>query len=228
MSRSLSLADCVSPVFRIGRHPDAWSFVDWARAGDEGTFGNRWDDAAGLYRVLYASSQRVGALVETLSAFRANPALESELAIIGDSKRPTAGRVPPEWAKARLMGRADLNGAFADISSSESIAVLRTELHDAAREYGVVDIDAAALKDAAPRRFTQAVSRFVYESEEAGVMAGIYYRSRHGDDLDCWAVFERSGSTPLTDCQSEVLYISDPDIARAFELLGLQWDSDSA
>lgn len=38
--------------------------------GQIGTFGNRWDDPLGSYRVLYASSRRLGAFVETLASFR--------------------------------------------------------------------------------------------------------------------------------------------------------------
>jgi predicted ATPase len=32
---------------------------DWSRVHSDGTFGNRFDDPTGYYRVLYASSQRV-------------------------------------------------------------------------------------------------------------------------------------------------------------------------
>jgi hypothetical protein len=44
-------------------------------AGPDGTFGNRYDDPEASYRVLYASSHRVGAFVETLARFR--PELEA-------------------------------------------------------------------------------------------------------------------------------------------------------
>lgn len=53
-------------LFRVGKGPDPWAFLDWAQAGEDGTFGNRWDDPKSSYRVLYACSQRVGALIETL------------------------------------------------------------------------------------------------------------------------------------------------------------------
>jgi hypothetical protein len=47
------------PVFRLGRRPDAWQPPDWFLAQSDGTFGNRFDDPDGYYRVLYASSQRL-------------------------------------------------------------------------------------------------------------------------------------------------------------------------
>ena len=53
-------------IYRLGRKPDPWSVPDWASAGPDGTFGNRFDDPEGIYRVLYASSQRLGCFLETL------------------------------------------------------------------------------------------------------------------------------------------------------------------
>jgi hypothetical protein len=57
-------------IYRLGRKPDPWSAPDWASAGPDGTFGNRFDDPEGMYRVLYASSQRLGCFLETLARFR--------------------------------------------------------------------------------------------------------------------------------------------------------------
>src|SRR6516225_2342552 len=34
-------------IYRIGREPDPWSVPDWASAGPDGTFGNRFDDPEG-------------------------------------------------------------------------------------------------------------------------------------------------------------------------------------
>jgi hypothetical protein len=58
------------PLFRVGRDDDAWAVPDWAYAKEDRTFGNRFDDPVGVYRVLYASSQRLGCFVETLARFR--------------------------------------------------------------------------------------------------------------------------------------------------------------
>lgn len=54
-------------IYRLGRKPDPWAPPDWASAGPDGTFGNRFDDPDATYRVLYASSQRLGCFVETLA-----------------------------------------------------------------------------------------------------------------------------------------------------------------
>jgi hypothetical protein len=70
---TLQVVSPEGPLYRIARPPDPWMFPDWAHAGRDGTFGNRWDDANGVYRVLYASNSRLGALVEVLARFRPDP-----------------------------------------------------------------------------------------------------------------------------------------------------------
>jgi hypothetical protein len=78
MSCDLEVARPDGPLFRLGRLPDAWAWPDWAYAGEDGTFGNRFDDPAAEYRVLYASTQRVGAFLETLARLRPDPAIVAE------------------------------------------------------------------------------------------------------------------------------------------------------
>lgn len=57
----------------------------------------------------------------------------------------------------------------------------------AAAHHGFDEIDAATIRLKAPRAFTQQSSRFPYEP---GPFAGIRYRSRLGDELISWAIFE--------------------------------------
>lgn len=84
----------LSPVFRVARgngEPPADPFVPppWERADADGTFGNRFDDPSkadgvpegGRFRVIYAATQRDGALAETIAHFR--PDLEA-LAALGN------------------------------------------------------------------------------------------------------------------------------------------------
>jgi hypothetical protein len=40
------------PVYRLGRRPNAWQPPEWFLAHSDGTFGNRFDDPEGYYRVL--------------------------------------------------------------------------------------------------------------------------------------------------------------------------------
>ena len=95
-------------VHRIGRKPYAWQYPDWSRANPDGTFGNRFDDPNGAYRVLYASSARLGCFLETLARYRPDLALYAELEEIeGDDDFVPAGVVPREWFEVRVMAAAD-------------------------------------------------------------------------------------------------------------------------
>ena len=70
------------PLFRVGRDDDAWAVPDWAYAKEDGTFGNRFDDPMRVYRVLYASSQRLGCFIETLARFRVDVSFVADLALM--------------------------------------------------------------------------------------------------------------------------------------------------
>jgi hypothetical protein len=210
-------------VYRIGRAPDAWAWPDWRHAGD-GTFDNRYDDPQGQYRVLYASSQRMGAFLETLARFRPDPALLAE-PITGDPRDAgyparVAGLVPRAWAQGRRLGTARLTGPFCDIGHSASLALLRSSLANRLVHYGLEDLDAGDLRMRAPRRFTQELSRFVYEASRDGERAfeGIRYRSRLGDEIDNWAIFEPA---QLHEHVSEMIGPDDTDLLAVAERFGL-------
>jgi RES domain-containing protein len=176
-----------SVIYRLGRKPDPWSAPDWALAGADGTFGNRFDDPDALYRVLYASSQRVGCFLETLGRFRVDPKLLAELAEIeGEDDYCPLGEVPLEWVERRVMGVASARGEYADVCSSEWISRLRIVLAGHLGKFGLADLDASALQMTAPRNVTQLVSRIVFSNG----LAGIYYRSKYGHDVENWALFE--------------------------------------
>jgi hypothetical protein len=212
-------------VHRVGRAPDAWAWPDWAYAGEDGTFGNRWDDPTGEYRVLYASSQRLGAYLETLARFRPDPALQAAMSEIDDDPEcPTmpAGLVPAGWRERRCIGAAYHPGPFADVGHSDSIAHLRAALAAQILHHGLDDLDAGDLRRRAPRRFTQEVSRYVFEHGRDPAdqpYLGIAYGSRLGDNLANWAIFE--GSEPYGQA-SEPIAPGDPDLCRALKVHGLQ------
>src|SRR5213080_3454499 len=89
MSDGLASVEPDGPLYRLGRQPDPWAWLDWSYAGPDGTFGNRYDDPEASYRVLYASSQRIGTFLETLARFRPDLEVLAELEQIdGDDEQP--------------------------------------------------------------------------------------------------------------------------------------------
>jgi hypothetical protein len=214
-------------VYRVARTPDPWAWPDWTQAESDGTFGNRWDDPQGTYRVLYASSSRFGALIETLARFRPDLAVIAGLEEIDGPDEPTtAGIVPREWYANRLIGVARLDGMYADIGSAASLAVVRSQLAARAIHFGLPDIDAPAVRLVAPRGFTQEVSRLVYECETGAgePFAGIRYSSRLDDRSMNWAVFEPGGGAPepVAPGTAARLTAGDADVQQALAVLGLR------
>ncbi len=224
MSNRLTSVEADGPIYRLGRDPDPWAWPDWSYAGPDGTFGNRWDDPYGSYRVLYASSQRVGTFVETLARFRPDLEVVAALSEIDGEEDEAAGVVPRRWLRGRRLGEATALGRFVDVGDAASLTTLRSGLAARAIHYDLAEIDAATIRLEAPRSFTQEVSRFVYEwRDEGGAFAGVRYRSRLGDEFVNWAIFEPSpeGESPLTKTSSSEIEPEDPDLAEALRLLGL-------
>lgn len=204
-------------IYRLGRKPDPWSVPDWASAGPDGTFGNRFDDPEGMYRVLYASSQRLGCFVETLGRFRVDPKLLAELAEIeGDDDYCPLGQVPLEWVEKRMMGVAATGGEYVDVCGSEWIGRLRIGLSGHLEKLGLYDLDASVLQMTAPRSLRQLVSRVVFSEG----WAGIYYRSKYGHDLENWALFE---PFQISIKNSESIRPDDTDLQQALRVHGLKF-----
>jgi len=204
-------------IYRLGRKPDPWAAPDWASVGHDGTFGNRFDDPDATYRVLYASSQRLGCFLETLARFRVDSKLRAELAKIkGAEDYLPLGEVPVEWVEKRIMGVATADGEYADIGSSEWISRLRKSLAAQLEKFGVEDVDASVLQKTAPRILTQFVSRIV---SYAG-FAGIYYLSKYGHDIENWALFE---PFQINVRKHQTIRRDDPDLQRALELHSLKF-----
>ncbi len=189
----------------MARRPDPWQPPDWAFAGPDGTFGNRFDDPRGAYRVLYASSQRLGCYLETLARFRVDPALHAELAeIAGENDFTPPGRVPPAWAETRMMGSAARHGSYADLYGDEWIAMLRRLLGADFRQAGIAELTANSLRQCCRRALTQQSSRLAFDRS----FDGIRYLSRFGQHICNWALFEPfkldlATSASLDNCDAE-------------------------
>ena len=202
-------------VQRIGRRPDPWQYPDWSKANPDGTFGNRFDDPEGRFRVLYACSTRLGCFLETLARFRPDLALYAELQeIAGEDDLVPAGVVPREWLQDRILGSARAHGRFADIGASDWISALRRTLAPLLISLGIPDFDAAVLQRSGPRRLTQSVSAVVYRQG----FHGIRYLSKHGHEIENWALFEPA---ELSEAAASEIGREDPDLHEAFRLFHL-------
>ena len=95
---------------------------------------------------------------------------------------------------------------------------MRAALAKIAVTNGFADIDAATIRMSAPRAFTQAISRYVYDR---GAFSGVRYLSRFGDDAVNWAVFETfSAVRPHAPIGS--IDFADPDFIEALRIHGLR------
>jgi len=203
-------------IHRVARYPDAWQLPDWSRAKD-GTFGNRFDDPESEYRVLYASSHEVSCFVETLARFRPDLTLLEELKEIeGDDDFLPLGEVPLSWYSNRVIGTASADGNYADIYAAEWIALLRRKLVSDCLRLGMRDLDASELQNSSPRTLTQLVSRVVYDMG----LAGVYYRSRYGHNLENWALFE---PCRIHRMRSSRFDRQHPALLEAMRILGLRF-----
>src|SRR5699024_3922038 len=117
-------------------------------------------------------------------------------------------------------------------SDVESLPTLRTRFLRLAADYGLPDVDAAAIRQAEPRAFTQAIAAWIYDQDgpDGVPVAGVGFDSRHGDGLGLWAVFERPGDGTTPQCiavveHDEPVQPDDPHIVEAMRIHRLQWSS---
>ncbi len=201
------------PLYRVGRLPDPLVWPDWAYVG-----GGRFDDPRRLFRTLYAAERRLGCFVELLAAFRPSPQALALLRAVENADEPlTSGVVPPDWARKRC-GRAFRlrpGQRWLDLRAFETREALRGLLAGELVRLGLDDLDVSGVRG--PRReLTQAIARLAYEHG----FAGLAYRSRFDDSLDCWAIFEGAEFEPIG--VAEPLTPADPDLVEAATLFGLR------
>jgi hypothetical protein len=224
------------PVYRVGYKPDPWHWTPWEFANEHGRFTGRWDDPAGVWRTLYVGSSALACYLEVLAVFRADPVAARDLDDIAvddaADRYPTVrpGELPRAWCESRLICSAELSGCFVLIGHYETLPTLRRQFLPAAKECGLQDLDAAAIRDSSHRGLTQAMSAWVYtlSTPDGEPTTGIQFDSRHGDQLTLWAIYERSASTaspPEITNYSETLDITeqDPDLTEAMRIHHLTW-----
>ncbi len=236
MTESFQTRRLETPVYRVTRsRVQPWSWIDWKHVGPDGTFGGRWDDPNGGFRVLYASTQRLTAFVEALAAFRPDPKVLREYESIpadpATERRATPGTLPASWCQDRVVATGvvcNLEGEFVTIGASESLRALRRSFASVGETLdGDYDLDAASIRLSIPRALTQKLALIVATArdERGQPYSGIHYASKHGDDLENWAIFERpsmNGAAPIVSIGRAAIEPDDPDFQEALRLLGLR------
>lgn len=224
-------------VWHVGRRPDPWAWVPWQYAGNQ-----RWDDRMSKFRTVYAASTRFGCFVEVLAHFRPDPALADEMAAITVDEEdaelhPTfpAGEIDQDWVDKRAVSSAAMDGVFCDVTAAQTIATLRPFMLGLTRGLGLPDFDSATLKLGQPRALTQHVASRVYRlpsGVDDELFAGVRFASRHGDELEMWALFERPHDVPhsrrLTILTETAISAYDEELRDAMRLHGLAWPSSVA
>lgn len=225
----LVLVNVDQRVWRVGYAPNPWAWAGWEFAGTDGRFPGRWDDHRGVFRTIYTGSTLLACLLEVLAHFRPDRALVQELGAIvddDDDGYPTApaGQVPYSWLDPREAASATQTGTYCDVTASESVAALRPTFIALALQLEQPDFDGAALKRARPRELTQRVATHLHATTN---VAGVRFASRHGDDVELWAIFERAGhhtiSPHLSDIARVRLTVDHAALVEAFRIHGLTW-----
>jgi len=219
---------CV-PIWRVGRSERPWEFTDWMWSTN-GRFYGRFDDPQGLYRVVYAATDRVGAFLEALRDFRLSESFASELDEYGPADAIEPGVVPRSWLSDRWIASAVLKGRFADIHHSEWVGYLHRTLGPRFAQWHISELDGGSLRSTTNEDITRTVSRLIYEATEGGqpLFAGIGYESRFGSDLRCWAVFEHPevAERPWTGMDAAPIDAEDADLSEACRIHGIRLEAE--
>jgi hypothetical protein len=191
-------------VFRVGRGLDAFAPPPWDKAGEDGAFGNRFDDPRAdrgvreedHFRVIYCATRPVGVFGERVARYRKSPRLLAGLQEIEDDEpldpELGGGIVPEEFRLKRTLGTTRLsdNLLFADFAEGETFTILREELANWLVRLELEDFDLSTVTSK-QRRLTQEAACYVYELAGFGhtSFAGIRYLSRLNANWELWAIF---------------------------------------
>lgn len=223
-------------VWRVGYAPDPWAWTPWEYADDEGRFGGRWDDQQGEFRTVYTADSLVGCFLELLAQFRPNRGLLAELdeiedddGSIGNHPEAPVGAVGYKWLDNRQYGSADQLGRYCFITHSRSLAALTASYPFHRHGLAAADVDSALLKDARDRVLTRSIARWLYDfHDDDGVLDGVRFTSRHGDEIRVWAVFERAEDPPRSpriqpSSRPEPVHPDLSELREAFTRFELHW-----
>jgi hypothetical protein len=213
-------------------------------AGEDGTFGNRFDDPsaehgrdpAERYRAIYCATTAASAFGETLARFRPSIELLAKLRTIDDDEPleeqlvgaldpldSQSGLVPADWRLRRLLATTILDPdlRFVDLAAPATHQYLRDVMAPDIASLGLTDLDLSTVTGP-QRRLTQRCARHIYDLRDpagTGVFAGVRYISRLNPDWECWAGFaDRMVHAPGVPAP---VFPDDPDLLSVCRLFRL-------
>jgi hypothetical protein len=191
-------------IYRVARRPDPLAFPPAGVIGAE-----RFDDPAGIYRVLYGAEQRRACFVETLAQYR-QP-------LSHHARRLWTGEIPDYWHDIRCVGRLRLDPGqhWLDLRQFETREVLRIELAPVLIRLRMRDLDVSGIRGPS-RRLTQAISRWAHDRG----YHGIAYTSRFDDAFRCWAICDRARFRP--EGTIEAIARNDADLRATASIFQLR------
>lgn len=135
------------------------------------------------------------------------------------------------WLEQRFGGSADQSGRYCCVTHSESISAIQAAFPFVRFKLKPMLLDASVLKDAHRRDLTRSIARWIFDlrdDQQNDLVDGIEFRSRFGDDVRMWAIFERAAdgetSSRLTNQATFALHPESPEVIEAFRLHDLCWN----
>lgn len=187
---------------------------------------------------VYGATKRAGAFAECLAPLRPrlsqlNALAERELTDGMEDFRSidlelTARGMVPTWIDANWRfqhGVAQVGATrsewFVDVDSLHTIGALRSRAADLLDSHGYEDLDVALLRSGDRRLTTDLAELISWEVlDDGSTPSGIRFESRHGSNLECWAVWGR-GRPKLLHATPEVL-ADDEDFCEVLAAFGLK------
>jgi hypothetical protein len=188
--------------------------------------GNRFDSLTGEFETIYFGTTRGACYAETLGPRRPDPNLVAEIDESGEwNAYMDPGKVEAEWRRRRVLEKVKPTvggNRYLDLHSSQSLAWLTREMRTALAIFGVQQLTLSHVTTG-DRQITRAISSWVYTLRSSPsrqfIFDGIKYGSKYGEDLECWAVYDR---TLVTLEEKRTIELDDPELMEIAKRFGLQ------
>ncbi len=190
--------------------------------------GNRWDAVYASAETVYFGTATQACFAETLAGFRPDPAV---VELVKDTAAWThhmePGAIDVDWRANRNLVRAvfDPAGDFVDITAHETIAWINSDPHFKsipiiAQAGSGLTLSHLTADDRVVTRLLASIIHELKNPDGQHLYQGIRYESKHGQGLECWAVF-RDRVLTMTAIDTKTIEKNDPGLEAMASLFGL-------